>query len=242
MNKKKIFLSILLVVLIGLIFTLYNAFNGNPVSKYITKQALETYLEETYPEKEFTIKKGMYDFKWASYYYRVVEIGNAAEYEYRVKGFIKPEIMYDGIHQEYLDVTLSERLSKQARLEISPLLTSQVRYIQDVGISLEVLKGKYDSNVTWNKDLQVDKAMRITVKFNSTNQSEDDFYHAAKNVKKILDEHGYRYDAINFNGNGYDTDGGKATTHGYLKFSLFVNKNEDVSEGKIESHNEDMWE
>ncbi|MFD2042692.1 DUF3139 domain-containing protein [Ornithinibacillus salinisoli] len=158
MNKKKFILSILLVVLIGFVLFLYNTFNGNPISKYVSKQVLENYLEETYPEQEFRIEEGFYDFKFGEYLYTVIEIGtadkegNVKEHQFRISGFFNPKVKWDGLYYDNLDEQLAKRLSQEAEKEIVPLLSDQVDSIHHIEVHIEVLKGKFDGDVQWSKN------------------------------------------------------------------------------------------
>ncbi|MFC4560019.1 hypothetical protein ACFO3D_17800 [Virgibacillus kekensis] len=247
MNKKKIFFSVLLVLLIGFVLFVYNAFNGNPISKFISKQVLEDYLEETYPDQEFRIKEGFYNFKFSEYNYTVIEIGNTnkdgnvKEYQFRINGFFTPEVRWDGLYYANLDEQLANQLSQQAENEILPLLEEQIENIHHFEIRMEVLKGTFEEDVKWSKHIALEKPMELFVQLDSTDQTKEDFYSTAKNVKQLLDQHDYDYESILFNASGFDMEGVKAQTHGYLKFSLKVEKDETVDMGNIEEHNQDAW-
>lgn len=247
MNKKKLFFVVLLVVIIGFVLFLYNAFNGNPISKYISKEVLEDYLEETYFDQELQIKEGFYNFKFSEYQYSVIEVGstdeegNVKQYEFKVRGFFNPTVSWDGIYYENLDHEMANRLSKQAHQEISPLLSEKMDTIHLVEIQLEVLKGKFEDDVKWSKELALDKPMEIFVQLDSTEQTKEDFLSAARKVKNILDEQGYEYESVLYNGSGFDMEGLKAETHGYLKYSLRVEKGGVLDMGDVEEHNKEIW-
>lgn len=247
MSKKKLFYSVLLIILIGFVLFLYNGYNGNPASKLISKKVLENYLEETYPEQVFHVNEGFYDFKFSQYRFTVKEIGsvdeegNVKEYDFYVKGFFRPSVNWDGIYYENLDEQMGKRLSEQAQKEIVPLVSKEVDHIRLFDIHIEVLKGKFEDEVVWSKELPLDKPMEVFVQLDSTKQTKEDFYKSAKKIKEILDKENYDYGSIVFNGSGFDIDGEKIDEDGYLKYSLSVKKAGEVELKKVAEHNKDMW-
>lgn len=160
MNKKKIVYSILLVFLIGTILFFFNAFNGNPLSKYLGKHLVESYLEDTYPNEEFRIENGQFDFKSNRYNYPVIKIGEApyasignsstkdkaekqiqsVDYSVSVTGFLKQKIRYDSIRYARMDIELCEKLSEGASVEITNLLKEDIPNIVAVEVTIEILK------------------------------------------------------------------------------------------------------
>lgn len=247
MKKIKWIIAIFLVLLIGFVLYLYNEFNGNPISQYISKKTLENYLEETYPEREFQVEDGVYNFKFSRYEYTVSEIGskddegNVKQYEFTVNGFINPELGIDGVYNENLDYELSERLSKQAATEIYELLSAEINSIHRVEIYIEVLQGEFDKNAIWTKNFSLKRPMEIFIQLDSTKQSKENFVSESEQIKEILDGEGYEYDSIVFNGSGFDLEGLDEEKNEYLKYSLSVNKDGKVKIGKVEEHNSELW-
>ena len=79
MKIKKWIYVILLILLIVPILFLYQAYNGNPVTKYFSKAALKSFLAETYPDHEYHIRNDFYNFKIGGYTYEVVQIGDSEQ-------------------------------------------------------------------------------------------------------------------------------------------------------------------
>ena len=89
--KKKVIYILLIIILVVPILFFYNAFNGNPVWKSVSTIALKNYLKETYPQDEFRVNDGFYNFKISGYTYEVLKIGeDGQEYEFGVTKFFKP--------------------------------------------------------------------------------------------------------------------------------------------------------
>ncbi|GAA0488517.1 hypothetical protein GCM10008986_12810 [Salinibacillus aidingensis] len=246
MNKKKLLWSILLVLLVGIVLYAYNLFNGNPLSQYVSRQVLEDYLTETYPEKEFRIKEGSYSFKFSEYVYPVTEIGTAdkegkaRDYSFKVRGFLNPRVQWDGYYYEHLDQSLGKQLTRQAENELTTLLSSRIDSIKNVGVQIEVLKGTFKEDVTWSKSLNLEKPMDVFVQLDSTEQAKKDFYNAARKIERILNENGYEYTSVLFNGSGFDREGAKAETRGYLKYSVKIIKGEPIDGSDVEEHNQNL--
>ncbi len=76
-KKTKLILKILAAVaalmIIGFIFLLYNAFNGNFISGMYYKAKVDKYIAETYPDKNYTVSDYSYDFKTGNYYFAVTD-------------------------------------------------------------------------------------------------------------------------------------------------------------------------
>lgn len=73
MNKKIlkiIALTVALILIAGIGF-FANALVGNPVSKYLAKNAAEKLIEEKHPDKDFYVERVFYDFKMGNYSIRV---------------------------------------------------------------------------------------------------------------------------------------------------------------------------
>lgn len=71
MNKKKILRVIALVVALALIVGIgvfANALVGNPISKYLAKNAAEKLIEEEHPDTDFYVEKVIYNFKVGGYH------------------------------------------------------------------------------------------------------------------------------------------------------------------------------
>ncbi|MGY3714768.1 YfjL-like protein [Sutcliffiella cohnii] len=219
MNRKKVMYWILLVLLVSIILFLYNAFNGNPISKHISKRVLENHLLTTYPDKEFRVKDGMYDFKFNEYIFPVVQIGSGEQYDFQVRGFLQPEVTGDGVRFASLDIPLMERLSKEAAEEIYLLLKDEIESVRAVDVQLEVLQGSEE--VKWHKDFPLEKPIYIHIVIDATNFGKEEMLNDTEIIQKILAREQYNYDSVTVNGNIIDDpEITKDLENGYVKYSV----------------------
>ena len=246
MKLRKILLIAALILLIGFVFFVYNGFNGNPFSKFLAEKELETYLKETYPDQEFTVSDGFYNFKNSGYEFKVTDIGDtgprgvAETYNFTVVGFIFPKVSYDEIYIENLDGRLARLLNQQFVEEVTPLITERVDSLLLVEAYIEVLKGTYPDDTKWSKELIFEEPMDIFIQLDSSNQTASDFLADSIEIKKILDEQGYHYGSINFNGIAFDFEGKDESSY-YLKYSVSVAKDKEIKERNVEEHNQSIW-
>ena len=240
MKKRKIIYSIILVILIGFILTLYNALNGNPINNFIGKKVAQNYLEETYPGEEFRVETGSYDFKFGEYHYDVIRIGvdpyavidsntdvtekekqyEALDYYITVKGTFKPQIRYDSIKYARLDENLSQKLSKEASLEIFSALQRQLPNLKAVEANVEVIKFTMDENTVWSKDLNLDEPVTFHMVTDATSQTADEALADGVKIQQLLKNMSYTYSNVTINGNSFDKDLGDKDDYGYLKYSF----------------------
>jgi len=247
MSKKKIIYSIILVILISFILLIFNAFNGNPISKFVGKKVAAKYLEETYPNEEFRLESGEYNFKFSEYNYPVYKIGEdpfayvessngedkekelqSMNYSISVTGFLRPRVRYDEIRSARRDEILCKTLSYQASLEIEELLKSEIPNLVNVWGSVEVIKGQLPSDTSWSKDIILDEPIYIDITLDSSNETAEDCVNTCIKIQQILAENNYNYSGVNINGNGFDKDLGDKDEYGYVKYALSFGMDDEI--------------
>jgi hypothetical protein len=211
MNKKKWLYVLIIVVLSLLILFLYNAFNGNPITKQLSKSEIKNYLAETYPNDQFSIGKPFYNFKDGGYHYDVRIIGDAnqMEYDITVTGILGSTIYFDGIYYANQDKKLIEKLQNEANAELKLLLKDKIPEILDVSTGLQILKGKYDATISWDKNFIPEKPMTLFLTIDSSELSTEDIAKLASNIQEILNREQYVYSNITINGNILSNNDGK---------------------------------
>ncbi|MBS4206929.1 DUF3139 domain-containing protein [Bacillus sp. FJAT-50079] len=233
MKKKKwLYIGLLIILIVPIIF-LYQSFNGNPLTKYMSKSAVKRYLSENYPEHEYHIRKDVYNFKISGYSYEVVQIGSEENYEFEVTGLIKPTVTYDGIYYANLDMPLIEKLQEQAAAELTTLLQEPIPELTNLSVQLEVLKGTYDEATNWHKDLKIEKPLYIHMTMDVAELTKEDVLTAAKTAQKILNDEGYSYSRVSLNGNMFDLAADKDNP-GYVKYAVGFEPNTNIALKQIE--------
>lgn len=253
MKKKKMIYIFLLIILVGFILTAYNALNGNPISNIIGKKLVVNYLKENYPDEEFRIESGFYDFKFSEYSYDVIRIGedpyavidtslNDIEKQYQslnyyvtVKGLFKPRVRYDSIKYARLDEALSQKLSTEASVEVKALLEENLSNLKAVEVNVDVTKFTLDKNTSWSKTLQLDYPIFLHIVTDGTNQSAEDSLIDGEKIQKLLNNNGYYYSNVTINANAFDKALGAKDEYGYVKYSYSFTPDTSLSVKDIDT-------
>lgn len=239
MKKKKWIYLIVIIILVVPVLWLYSAFNGNFITKQLSKRTLTNYLEETYPESEFNIGEPFYNFKDGGYAYEVIEIGEAQQkkYEFTVVGILGNHVHWDGIYYDNLDEALIRKLEKEASQELKEVFQEKVPEILGVSVWLEVLKGKYDSNVSWDKDFKPEEPMSIHVSIDATELTKEDVLQAAKKIQTSLQPYDYNRVTINANAPYGEWDDWNDWP---LKYHISFDRDEDLKLKNILEENTEL--
>lgn len=202
----------MLVILVAIV--LYFAFNGNPIAKQISKSTITNYLEETYPDDEFNIGEPVYSPKASGYSFQVEKSGDLEQrkYWFAVTSVFGTKVEYDGYYYENQDTKLIEKLSMEFNEFLVSKIESNLPEIIDIGVRMEVLKGKYSADTTWTKDFKPGKPLEIDMTIDSSEQSKEGFLQSAIFVQKTLSEAEVDYEVVSMNGSfggeGFSEDGG----------------------------------
>ncbi|KAA6447860.1 hypothetical protein FZC77_18255 [Bacillus swezeyi] len=241
MMKKKLLYSVLILLLVSFVLAAYNAFNGNPVSKQLSKKALEHYLADRYPEKNLRIDEGIYNFKFAEYTFEVTDIGDRERsdpYLFSLKGFVKPEVSADRIYEENLNGPLMERLGSEAGKEIKTFLSKSINSVAGVDVYLEVLKGKIEDDVKWEKNINLEGPMQIHILLDAANADRESVYNTSKKIQRLLNKEGYDYEYVSINANIFHGEDVKDEDIGYVKYSTSFEKHTDIKLRDAEEENQ----
>ncbi|MED1740265.1 hypothetical protein P4U97_12270 [Bacillus swezeyi] len=218
MKKKAIYASLLfLILVIG--FYIYNAFNGNPISRSLAEKKLEAYLQETHHGENLNIKESFYNFKYAEYVIHVTD-QREDEYIFSVKGGFRPAVTNDGINEAREEKTRA-RISKEASEEMKSQLEKSLKNVMDVEVSLSGSRS-FKESAEWKK-LKQTEMIDVTVTLNTGRDSQKQVYKQAKAVKKALKD--YHYENIEINGMGLDGE----DRPGYVKYSVCIEKGSEIA-------------
>lgn len=236
MKRKRNWVYILLIIILVVpILVFYNAFNGNPISKMAAKSSLENYLKETYPDQDFHIDDGSYNFKISGYSFYVNKTGteDQKKYNFDVTGFFQPSVTYDEIYYENLDRPLIEKLSDEASEEIRDVL-KDIENIVEISVHIEVLKGTYAPTTEWSKGLKLEKPIQIEILMDAKDMSKEQLLEAAKSMQSALNAESYEYDRVNINANLFDGNDDR----GYVKYGLAFESTDTLSLKDIKEFNQ----
>lgn len=238
MKRKKWMYITLLIVLIAPILYFYQAFNGNPISHYFSTKAVKDYLISNYPNNEYNVGDGAYNFKIGGYTYQVVQIGSEhqEEYEFNVTGFFKPTVTYDGIYYANLDEPLMEKLSNEITTELKELFKGKVARIVDGYVQIEVTQGALDPDTEWRLDLPINKPLYISLTLDVTSMSKEEVLEDVIFIQKTLTAENYPYERVTFNGNLFDLTNDKDDM-GYVKYAISFDKYSKITLNEIEEFN-----
>lgn len=239
--RKPLTVALSIVLALGVLVT-YDAYNGNPVSKWLAAQKLQAYLKETYPEEELLVRDGLYSFKDASYEFRVVAVGKpgadgkAKEYRFTVRGLV-PRVIWDGVYHDRLDEPLMKRLGEEAAQEIRALLEPEIPGLRGVHVHLEVLEGTLPGDTAWRKDLPLAAEPQIDLTLDANGLAEEDVRTIARQIQAKLNESGYVYRSVLINANVFPD--AEAKELGPLKYATSFRQEEDLTDLRVRTFHED---
>lgn len=230
-NLKKAIYLIILVVLVGFLFTIYNTFNSNPISKGIAKSKLNKYIEENYSDGDFRIRNVGYNFKFNEYYGNVVSTEKGLDFNITLKNNGEIIDMYK--ERGYIeDFELNNRFKDKVEEDFEEALKDRLIFSEEgknsdyLFVHFNIMQGKYkDRDIQYSNDLD-DKFLLELNLYNNTENYKDRFVDLASEIIKYAESNGYE---------GLS----EIAIYTYVdnvKYSLLVNK-EDFTKGGGELYN-----
>lgn len=202
-KKRKIMYILLIIVLVVPVIFFYNAFNGNPLLKQLSKRALQDYLKTEYPGSDYTFSNPFYNFKDNGYNFTVKKVGDDSgkEFDVNVSGNLMFTVTYDGIYYDNLDEKLMGKLGNEASEFIQQLIKKDVPELIDITVQLEVLKGMYDEDTVWTPEFEPEKPMYAHIVIDANQLTKEKLVNLTKAIQHQLNEQNYSYDFITINAN-----------------------------------------
>lgn len=166
MTKKKIGLLVILIFLIVFVGGVYNAFNGNPISKYITKVKIESYIEDKYKDKDYYIVDMGYNFKFGTYYAQVES--RSSNIYFNIEGKTNG-VRYDEMDSNNVldDYKLMNKFEKAIKEEIEKVISEECSY---VSVITRIVQNKYEKNKDFSLDMDDEFYIQIMLKDNVTDE------------------------------------------------------------------------
>lgn len=260
MKIKKYFYLLAITLLVIIILSCYNAFNGNPISNLVGREVVKSYLNNTYPGEEFRVEKGHFDFKFSQYSYNIIKIGEdpyavieninseedkekalqSLDYYITVRGTFNLKVRYDGIRYNRIDQELSTKLNEEASQELYALLSKDIASLKSVEVGIEVLKFQLPKDTVWDKSLTKTYPMDIFVILDCTNKSVDECIEDGTKIQNLLKENELYYTNVNVNANNFDGNLGGKDEYGYLKYGFSFGPEDYLTNKNVEEYNKNL--
>ena len=221
MTTKKWIYLILAIAITGYILFFYVSFNGNPISKAIAKGQAIDYLEEYYPERNFSIKDSGYNFKDKSYYFHyIVNEKNDQVYNYSLEigqGWNPDEVVYHSLRYDSEDMELSSAFSEAGTAHIQKKL-KKAGLDGEAYYYIQVPLGYVDSKTEWSPEIELPVAADIHVYTDIQFESKKAFAQYAADVMEEM--HNVRYNKLYIESTLYETVNGIETSSPVYRIKL----------------------
>lgn len=192
--KKKIIYSVVAISLIAIVGFAYIQMSGNPIEKNKSKESLEEFLEQTYPDMDYEIKRSA-DYGWVddTFRFNVVakdSIGVETTYPFDVSAFEPYEILGDTIHVSNIDKEASNKLNQEAEQYILALLQEKVPEIDGVSTDVEVYGNVAEE---WTPQLQTPKPILIMAEVEKGDLTKEQMLEQSKAIQQQLNNESIDY-------------------------------------------------
>lgn len=189
MTMKKWIYLILAIAITGYILFFYVSFNGNPISKTIAKSHATDYLEEYYPERNFSIKDSGYNFKDKSYHFHyIVNEKNDQVYNYSIEigqGWKPDEVVYHSLRYDSEDIQMSSAFSEAGTAHLQKVLTVAGLEVEAY-YYVQVPLGYLDSKTEWTPEIELPVAADIHVYTDIQFESKKSFVQYATDITEEM--------------------------------------------------------
>lgn len=192
--KKKIIYSLIAISLITITVFAYIEMSGNPIDKHKAKESLEEFLEQTYPNMTYEIKRSV-EYGWTdgTYLFKVVKkdpVAVETTYTFYVSAFEPYEVINDTIHESNIDKEASKKLNAEAEQYILTLLQKKVPQVDSVDTNVEVYKKVSNE---WTPQMETPKPLLIMLEIEKADLSKEQMLQQSREIQKQLNS-----DSINY--------------------------------------------
>ncbi|MGE7603392.1 hypothetical protein ACQKL5_13025 [Peribacillus sp. NPDC097675] len=192
--KKKIIYGVIAILLIAAIVFAYMQMSGNKAGKYKAKESLEEFLEQTYPDMDYEIKRSV-GYGWTDETYDfnvVVKDSVAAETTYRfyVSGIEPYEVYSDTIHESKIEKETSKKLNAEAEQYILKLLQEKVPQVEYVDTDVEVYNKVAEE---WTPQMKTPKPIHIMLEIEKGELTKQQMVQQCMIIQELLNEKSIDY-------------------------------------------------
>lgn len=187
--KKKMLYSGFAVLLVAALVFAYLQMSGNTMDKYKAKESLKTFLQQTYPNMDYEIKRSVgYGWTDGTYRFEVVKkdlIAVETTYSFYVSAFEPYEVFSDTIHEANIDKEASQKLNEEAEQYILTLLQGKVPQVDSVATNVEVYNNVAEA---WTPQFKTPKPMLILLEIKKWNLTQEQMLKQCKTVQDLLNK------------------------------------------------------
>lgn len=192
--KKKMIYSVIAFSLIAAIVFAYMQMSGNKTGKYKAKESLEEFLEQTYPDMDYEIKRSV-GYGWTDETYEfnvVVKDSTAVETTYRfyVSGIEPYEVYSDTIHESKIEKDASKKLNAEAEQYILTLLQEKIPQVDSVDTDVEVYNKVAEE---WTPQLKTPKPIHIMLEIEKGDVTKEQMVQQCKIIQELLNDESINY-------------------------------------------------
>lgn len=191
MKKVLIFILIVLVSLVGFI---YNAFNGNPVSKYLNKKDIQKYISTNYSDKDLEVIKVDYNINIRNYI-TTVQLRKEGT-EYLIEKLDDGSYLDGYYNAEVINPRFSGRMGEELSKIIYKDLKDKISELSSVAVKFEIKGGKYPINMDYTREM--DEKPEILINFQGSSITEEAFLDKVLLVKEEIIRKGYKPRGFHF--------------------------------------------
>lgn len=192
--KKKIIYSLIAISLIIVTVFAYMEMSGNTIDKHKAKESLEEFLEQTYPNMDYKIKRSVkYGWTDETYLFKVVEkdpIAVETTYSFYVSALEPYEVYSDTIHESNIDKETSEKLNAEAEQYILTLLQKSVPQVNSVDTDVEVYNNVSEK---WTPQLKTPKPFLIMLEIEKGDLTKEQMLQQSQEIQKQLNSESIDY-------------------------------------------------
>lgn len=215
--KKKLIYSVIAITLIVAIVFAYMQMSGNTIDKHKAKESLEEFLEQTYPDMDYEIKRSVgYGWTDGTYEFKVVKKDSLAvetTYTFYVSGFEPYEVFSDTIHESNIDNAASEKLSAEAERYILTLLQEKVPQVDSVATDVEVYHKVAEE---WTPQFKTPKPIHIMLEIEKGDLTKEQMLEQCKAIQELLNDESIDYYLAEV---GYSSIIAGEKTYDYVSFT-----------------------
>ncbi|WP_301107979.1 hypothetical protein [Sporosarcina sp.] len=192
--KKKIIYSVITLSLIAVIVFAYIQMSGNTIDKHKARESLEEFLEQTYPDMDYEIKRSVgYGWSDGTYLFKVVKkdpIAVETTYPFYVSALEPYEVFSDTIHESNIDKEASEKLNAEAEQYILTLLQEKVPQVDSVDTDVAVYN---KVSKEWTPQLKTPKPILIMLEIEQGDLTKEQMLQQSQEIQKQLNSKSIDY-------------------------------------------------